>query len=106
MKAMAEKSKEDLVLDYNGGKNSELNAYIKALSFNDLIAVSAYMSGPAREEFNMLVSSTKGEPSRPDAGDMVLNEGSSFFMDDEEITNNNNGEIEVFRNLNDDQHLL
>ena len=106
MKAMAEKSKDDLVADFNNGKHSELNAYIKALSFNDLIAVSAYMSGPAREEFNMLVSSTKGEPSRPDAGDMVLNEGSSFFMEDEEITNNNDGEIEVFRNLNDDQHLL
>lgn len=106
MKSMAEKSKEDLVSEFNSGKNSKLNAYIKALSFNDLIAVSAYMSGPAREEFNMLVSSTKGEPSRPDAGDMVLNEGSSFFMDDEEITNNNGGEIEVFRNLNDDQHLL
>ena len=28
------------------------------------------------------------------------------LMDDEEITNNNDGEIEVFRNLNDDQHLL
>ncbi len=104
MKAMAEKSKEDLVSDYNGGKNSELNAYIKALSFNDLIAISAYMSGPAREEFNMLVSSTKGEPSRPDAGDMVLNEGSIFFVDDE-IQNNNDGEIQVYRNL-DDQQIL
>lgn len=106
-KAINEKSIKELKDSFNEYENTPLNNYIRALSFDELMSISAHLSQEDRVLFNQVVSSTKGEPEqeKPSMGDKVLNENTfnseNTFNNDEGLREPPN---EIFRVFNDDEH--
>lgn len=99
--ALKDTTIKNLSESYKNGETTEINNYIKALSFDELIEISGHLSAEDRMLFNQVVSATKGEPEqiKEDAGDAVLN-GNGLFITD---GNHNAEENEFFRNFNNDE---